>query len=913
MAPTIILEFYCRVYPYAVLGSALLGVATFFQGLHHVMMRGVDMTGETAVMTVLLAVLGLMTMFCRLIHIVRQVLNGDYSDNNDPCTLFGLISLGLYVAIYWPEITNITVLFPIIYIGVLSMLELWSGGEFQHDMTEKMVIQAVAYFVSVDSTSPLPPRRNPWRFNIFRRLSRGSISLPIRHDEPLGRPSELGSNSSSDFLWQAPPEVAESILHWSKVWSSKALWITANNDQRCKELAYLAHDLLSTEENSVMSAGVALVDVSRTSSIVWPLVHSLIGASPDYEALISMDPTEPYNQYFSWFHFRPLAFQGGGRWDVSPQMPRDPIETLICAPLRKLHEVLAQEMLHYGGDEESAGWSSINPPIVLIVHGVQNTAQVSEAYRLIQRLEKGLDEIHQPIGLVIVTNPNLLRHVFDRNETLLEHACTLYVSDAGSIVYSGKDYSPPVFYESLFSLLEHCIHQIGGPEAERLLGHLREQGIFPEVQSEHGTNFSALSILSKLHKASLARKIILETLARIAILSPPQINQRLAIDNVKIAELLQQLFELNSYKSDIPSLPQEYAWAAMNLTNDILDRGLAKNDIIVDRILFLRRAQHFLNWLATHLQLLPEEISISGIVLLSDLPVKHGGFSSVYHGRYKDSDGVQVEVALKVLKIFQDQTDEDRVIVHRKFVREALIWHHLRHENIVPFLGIDSTTFPSPSQAMVSPWMPLGSVLKYIGEHSPSFMYATDLLHDVIRGLMYLHSVNVVHGDLCGRNILIDEDGRARLSDFGLAGFIDTETSKKSSTRGGSTRWMAPELILPPLNVPFRRTTGSDVWAFGCVCCEIWSEGNEPFSHFRTDGAVIRAISEFADTGRQESPYPARPHDKSGHPMLKRLWDLAQWCFQYEPPERPSVQTLEDMISEMAVTDSANLPADNVL
>ncbi|KAF8214638.1 kinase-like domain-containing protein, partial [Mycena galopus ATCC 62051] len=242
-----------------------------------------------------------------------------------------------------------------------------------------------------------------------------------------------------------------------------------------------------------------------------------------------------------------------------------------------------------------------------------------------------------------------------------------------------------------------------------------------------------------------------------------------------------------------------------------------------------RRAQHFVNWLATHLKLLPEEISISGIVLLNELPVKHGGFSSVYRGQYEDSYGVQVEVALKVLKIFQDQTDEDHVILHRKFVREALIWHYLRHENIVPFLGIDSTTFPSPSQAMVSPWMPLGSVLKYIGEHSPSFTYATDLVRLVFcvgNGLSRVALDSpppLFHGDLCGRNILIDEIGRARLSDFGLAGFIDTETSKKSSTRGGSTRWMAPELILPPPGVPFRRTTGSDVWAFGCVCCEVRS------------------------------------------------------------------------------------------
>ncbi|KAF7365850.1 Kinase-like protein [Mycena venus] len=118
--------------------------------------------------------------------------------------------------------------------------------------------------------------------------------------------------------------------------------------------------------------------------------------------------------------------------------------------------------------------------------------------------------------------------------------------------------------------------------------------------------------------------------------------------------------------------------------------------------------------------------------------------------------------------------------------------------------------------------MPLGSVLKYMADHSPSATYAIELLCDVVEGLKYLHSENIVHGDLCGRNVLIDENGVARLTDFGLASLIESDTSIKSSTRSGSTRWMAPELLLPPPGSAFRRTPESDVWAFGCICCEVW-------------------------------------------------------------------------------------------
>ncbi|KAJ6577497.1 kinase-like domain-containing protein [Mycena capillaripes] len=130
---------------------------------------------------------------------------------------------------------------------------------------------------------------------------------------------------------------------------------------------------------------------------------------------------------------------------------------------------------------------------------------------------------------------------------------------------------------------------------------------------------------------------------------------------------------------------------------------------------------------------------------------------------------------------------------------------------------------------MVSPWMRLGSVLKYMTENSPSSPYAIELLCDIVRGLKYLHSENIVHGDLCGRNVLIDNRGHAMLTDFGLAAFVESDTAMKTSTRSGLIRWMSPELVFPPPGVPFLRTTASDIWAFGCVCCEVrWTFVSSP-------------------------------------------------------------------------------------
>ncbi|KAJ7305459.1 kinase-like domain-containing protein [Mycena albidolilacea] len=226
--------------------------------------------------------------------------------------------------------------------------------------------------------------------------------------------------------------------------------------------------------------------------------------------------------------------------------------------------------------------------------------------------------------------------------------------------------------------------------------------------------------------------------------------------------------------------------------------------VVQDNVKIAETLREFL-LLKSHLELLPKEMSITGIVLRSPYLISGGGFANVYRGQYTDADD----------------------------------------DNIVPFLGVDSTTFPGPARAMmVSPWMPLGSVLGYIASISVDYaVVVVDLLNNIIQGLAYLHSAGVVHGDLHCRNIIIDHDGRARLVDFGLATFVDSETSLKSSTRGGIPRWMAPELLLAQEGA-FRRTPAFDVWAFGCVSCEIWSGGTVPFAGFG-EAFFVNAISKY--------------------------------------------------------------------
>ena len=96
---------------------------------------------------------------------------------------------------------------------------------------------------------------------------------------------------------------------------------------------------------------------------------------------------------------------------------------------------------------------------------------------------------------------------------------------------------------------------------------------------------------------------------------------------------------------------------------------------------------------------------------------------------------------------------------------------------------------------------------------------------EIASGLAYLHEEGIVHSDLHGGNILVDDDGHARLADFGMALIAEgTAYNYGSLHGGGAIRWSAPEL-LDPEEFGFensRPTFQSDIYAFACMCVEVW-------------------------------------------------------------------------------------------
>ncbi|KAG1845265.1 kinase-like domain-containing protein [Suillus tomentosus] len=235
-----------------------------------------------------------------------------------------------------------------------------------------------------------------------------------------------------------------------------------------------------------------------------------------------------------------------------------------------------------------------------------------------------------------------------------------------------------------------------------------------------------------------------------------------------------------------------------------------------------------------------------------------------------------VDVAVKAFRPM-GEIEIPRLI--NRFFREIKISSTLNHENIVPLWGVARQFGVLP--ALVSPWLKNGTLTEYLRNRHEELSYGQQfaLLRDVARGLEYLHSQQIVHGDLSGFNVLIDDDGKARLTDFGLSALISARMSQAllPTAPGGTLHWIAPEyLTLDASDVPSMLSLASDVYSFGGIMLQVL-EGKIPYHYIANTFAIIGQISQGITPRRPVAPV-----------IVDDDWDFMQTCWSQHAASRPS-------------------------
>ncbi|KZV96314.1 kinase-like protein [Exidia glandulosa HHB12029] len=241
--------------------------------------------------------------------------------------------------------------------------------------------------------------------------------------------------------------------------------------------------------------------------------------------------------------------------------------------------------------------------------------------------------------------------------------------------------------------------------------------------------------------------------------------------------------------------------------------------------------------------------------------VAFGGMADIHTATWMSADG-PLKVAVKIIRT----TDSVDSGILRRYRREIALWRGIRHPNLLPFCGLYSGTSALP--AMVSPWCDNGDIVHYLRtrQYDPEIAeLKLDLLKQVCEGVAHLHQNGIVHADLKGANILISDDGTARVTDFGFSSIL-LENSKAlslhTSTMGGTFRWMWP----PVLTEEARPCAQGDVWSLGCVILEVQS-GVVPYNEIPNEIGVIVAMS--------KNILPSRPDN-----FPEMLWRIVLACWK---------------------------------
>ncbi len=191
-----------------------------------------------------------------------------------------------------------------------------------------------------------------------------------------------------------------------------------------------------------------------------------------------------------------------------------------------------------------------------------------------------------------------------------------------------------------------------------------------------------------------------------------------------------------------------------------------------------------------------------------------GGMGKVYTATGPDGG----KVALKLVK---DDYARDETF-RRRFYREARIAQTVKHPNVVPVLETGEVDgLPYMAQRFID-GMSLDDKLKRDG--TLDAQTAVQVCTDVAAGLEALWAAGMVHRDVKPANILLDEEGRAYITDFGLAKDTQGSLLTLPGQALGSMDYMAPEQIR---GEPVSAAT--DIYALGCVMYECMC-GRPPFA-----------------------------------------------------------------------------------
>ena len=286
-----------------------------------------------------------------------------------------------------------------------------------------------------------------------------------------------------------------------------------------------------------------------------------------------------------------------------------------------------------------------------------------------------------------------------------------------------------------------------------------------------------------------------------------------------------------------------------------------------------------------------------------------GSFGSVHEGMAEDlsNPGQKNKVAIKSVKNPLDPAQVYAMICEIK-VMDKLEFHL----NLVNMLGACTTELKSGKIWLLLEYCPHGDMKHFLLQNRDviyqglhyhrvpheilNIRLFINWSHGICKGMEYLASKNIMHGDLAARNILItklnhDESYLAKIADFGLSkSFYDKTRYEKQDRKNLPWKWMDPDFY----ETGFFRLS-SDVWSFGIVFWEMLSMGRLPYP----EGNAEDTINQIKDGFRLSVPDEV----KEANWLAKCYSEVTEMCWKLDPKKRCNFTDLVKIFETHLSTD----------